>query len=366
MSLGLAPLSTGPDPMATRACRALIGSIIAGAASARTTREAEAAAVEWAQAGIPLETVHRQLTDRVVHTYRLDPCAATGSGLPETIVETLTTVLATISTAYLTELGDRQTPRQRLISALLDGRDPTSPARECGIALAHSYAVVAVAFPLRGRNNPLRPHTRSRVTLELERRTGHTALARLSDQGGTLLIPTPRDDTVLDRILTRLSTAAGAGLTAATTTAPPGTIPDAVRHAHELLDLAQVFGRIGKLHRLTDLAVEYQLTRPGPARDQLAAVLTPIEHAPHLMQTLRLHLPGILSRQAIAHRLNIHVNTVDYRLKRVATLTGHDPLLPAGQWTLWSAVIARSQTRYATHRRQVSDPVSRASGAVGE
>ncbi|WP_169813538.1 PucR family transcriptional regulator [Nocardia vaccinii] len=335
------------DLVETRTCRALINSIVAGSLRT-TTHEAEAAGVEWAQAGIPLETVHKHLTDRVVNTYHLDPCAAIDSGLPEEIVAILTSVLATISTAYLTEFGDRQSPRQRLISALLDGQDPTGLSRECGIALARSYAVVAVAFPVRGRRGPLRPAARTRVTLELERRTGRTALTRLSDQGGTLLIPSPVDDTVLDRMLTRLSAAAGVGLTAATTSAAPVAIPDAVRQSHELLDLALVFGRIGKMHRLTDLAVEYQLTRPGPARDQLAAVLAPIEHAPHLMQTLRLHLPGILSRQAIAHRLNIHVNTVDYRLKRVATLTGFDPLLPAGQWTLWSAVIARSQAGLLT------------------
>ncbi|MBY8859225.1 helix-turn-helix domain-containing protein [Nocardia sp. CA2R105] len=337
--------------MATRAGRVLVGSIVEGVASTRTTHEAETAAIEWAQAGIPLAAVHKHLTDGVVHAYRLDSCAATDSGLPDAVVETLTSVLATISTAYLTELGDRQSPRQRLISALLDGEDPTGLSRECGIAVAPSYAVVAVAFPLRGRKGPLRPTARTRVTLELERRTGRTALARLSDQGGTLLIPSPVDEAILDRILTRLSSAAGVGLTAATTSATPGAIGDAVRRAHELLDLALVFGRIGKLYRLADLAVEYQLTRPGPARDQLAAVLAPIEHAPHLMQTLRLHLPGVLSRQAIAHRLNIHVNTVDYRLKRVAVLTGFDPLIPSGQWTLWSAVIARSQAGLLTVAR---------------
>ncbi|MQY22573.1 PucR family transcriptional regulator [Nocardia macrotermitis] len=343
MSLALTPLPADSDHLGTRTRRALIDAISRGTITARTVPEAEAAAIEWAQAGIPLEIVHKQLTDGVVHACRLNSCATTDSGLPDTVVETLTTVLATISTAYLTELGDRQSPRQRLISALLDGRDTTGLSRECGIAVARSYAAVAVAFPLRRGRGPLRPDARTKVTLELERRTGRTALARLSDQGGTLLIPAPVEDAVLDRLLTRLSAAAGVGLTAATTAATPDTIAGAVRHAHELLDLALVFGRIGKLYRLADLAVEYQLTRPGPARDQLAAVLAPIEHAPHLMQTLRLHLPGVLSRQAIAHRLNIHVNTVDYRLKRVAALTGFDPLIPSGQWTLWSAVIARSR-----------------------
>ncbi|WP_169816184.1 PucR family transcriptional regulator [Nocardia miyunensis] len=349
MSLTLSSLPALSDQVLTRACRVLVNSIIGRNPSpTQITHEAETAAIEWAQAGIPLETVHKHLTDSVMNAARRDTVPTAGARLPDAVVETLTAVLATISTAYLTELCDQQSPRQRLMSALLDGADPTALARECGIAVAQSYAVVALAFPVQGRHGPLRTDSRTRVVLELDRQTSRAALARLSNRGGTLLVPSPLDDTVLDRLLTHLSSAAGVGLTAATTSAAPSDVAGAVHHAHELLDLAMVFGRIGRLYRLSDLAVEYQLTRPGPARDQLAAVLAPIEDSTHLMQTLRLHLPGVLSRQAIAHRLNIHVNTVDYRLKRVAALTGFDPLTPTGQWALWSAVIARSQAGFLT------------------
>ena len=48
-------------------------------------------------------------------------------------------------------------------------------------------------------------------------------------------------------------------------------LSDAAGRAHELLDVALLFGREGTLHRFSDLAAEYQLTRPGPARDQLVA-----------------------------------------------------------------------------------------------
>lgn len=139
-----------------------------------------------------------------------------------------------------------------------------------------------------------------------------------------------------------LSAAAQVPVTAAGVWAARADIPEAARQAHELLELALRFGRTGRWHTFADLALEYQLTRPGNSRERLAALLDPLDDHPQLEQTLRLHLCSDLSRRRVAQLLNIHANALDYRLKRVGRLTGMDPLSPDGQWYLRAALVART------------------------
>src|SRR5690606_17947124 len=87
--------------------------------------------------------------------------------------------------------------------------------------------------------------------------------------------------------------------------------------------------------------LEYQLTRPGAARDRLAAVLDPLDEQPVLLQTLLTHLETEAARLSTAKALHVHPNTVDYRLERIAEVTGLDPRNPEGLWRLRSAAIAR-------------------------
>ena len=47
-------------------------------------------------------------------------------------------------------------------------------------------------------------------------------------------------------------------------------MPDAAREAAEIAAPARLSGRPTGVYRLDDLLLEYQLTRPGPARDRLA------------------------------------------------------------------------------------------------
>ncbi|WP_269814829.1 helix-turn-helix domain-containing protein [Nocardia aurea] len=68
------------------------------------------------------------------------------------------------------------------------------------------------------------------------------------------------------------------------------------------------------------------------------------------MSTLRIHIGNDLDRQRTAARLGVHPNTVDYRLKRVARLTGHDPVPSTGIWKPTSAL-----TAYGYHTALRSD-----------
>ena len=76
--------------------------------------------------------------------------------------------------------------------------------------------------------------------------------------------------------------------------------------------------------RLRDLALEYHLTRPSAATPLLADLLSPLESRSVLLETLESYLDAGCDRSAAAAALHVHPNTVIYRLRKVATLTGLD------------------------------------------
>ncbi|WP_040751868.1 PucR family transcriptional regulator, partial [Nocardia transvalensis] len=150
---------------------------------------------------------------------------------------------------------------------------------------------------------------------------------------------TPTD---LDTLTTHLSTAARVPITATIVTTGTDTIPTAADQAHQLLDMVARLHSEPALYRFDDLALEYQLTRPGPGREYLGSLLDPLDHHPELLDTLQTHIAHNLNRQRTARLLHVHTNTVDYRLKRIGQLTGFDPTQASGLWYLRSALVARS------------------------
>jgi DNA-binding PucR family transcriptional regulator len=111
---------------------------------------------------------------------------------------------------------------------------------------------------------------------------------------------------------------------AVTTPRKPPPSP-AVALVRELLDVVRIYRLPAAVHRLGDLVLEYQLTRPSPARDQLALLVAPLTARPDLLQTLRCYLRHGRNRRQTATELHVHANTVDYRLRLVGKLTGLDP-----------------------------------------
>jgi hypothetical protein len=71
------------------------------------------------------------------------------------------------------------------------------------------------------------------------------------------------------------------------------------------------------------------------------SVLDPLDKHPEFLCTLYLYIAFDRDRQRIARHLRVHPRTVDYRLRRIAALTGLQPQTIAGACRLLIALICR-------------------------
>ncbi|GAB2724863.1 PucR family transcriptional regulator [Nocardia thraciensis] len=362
----------------TRLCLELAVSMLDGVDVPEKIRKLEDTAGQWAREGVPIDTIHHAIHEGFRLGFDLVVTSATNSyrrvrdgdeemlllrrsdydnliGGAKLVVDMLDTMTTAVSKAYVRELrsvvSEHHTAVHTLTSALLGGHPTSTMARECGIEIAEQYNVLALAIPAHPEEaNPMVDGAvvarRKLRRIQAALATGHdgnTVLSLLSVDGGTLLIPTADGDAdELDRLLTVLSQAAQVPITATVVTAAAHDIPAAADRAHQLLDMVHRLKLVRGLYRFDDIALEYQLTRPGPGREHLGTLLDPLDAHPELLETLQRHISNNLNRQRTAHALHIHTNTVDYRLKRIATLTGCDPTQASGLWYLRSALVARS------------------------
>ncbi|WP_342800362.1 helix-turn-helix domain-containing protein [Nocardia sp. No.11] len=302
-----------------------------------------AASAQHAREGVPVETLLRAYAEGFRIGFELVIGNVTAADLAEVIagtrllLQTLEVINATVTGAYLDEqrqvAKEHQTGAQTMVSALLSGHGVGALTRQTGIRVAASYQVVALMIPVIA--DELDPRVDAQVVARRKLRRVQAALADafasrslalLSTYGGTLLIPNDQSDepVMTEAVLTEISKLAGVGLTATLVPAPTHLIPTAAEQAHELLDLVRGIAKPAGLYQLSDVAIEYQLTRPGPARHHLAAVIAPLADHPDLLETLRTYMDTGLNRKATGSRLHVHPNTVDYRLRRVGGLTDLD------------------------------------------
>ncbi|RDI46441.1 PucR family transcriptional regulator [Nocardia mexicana] len=286
------------------------------------------AAALWARQGVPIE----RIIQTVHEGFRGLPHAVTGGRLLQ-LLESINTAVAS---AYLDEqklAGEHRASAHAVVSALLSGHGVTALTRQPGIRIAESYQVVALRIPSHPeefgpRAEAQRAERRKlrRVRAALAEAFESPSLALLGAESGTVLIPDDLPDSagMSDTVLADMNAAAGVDLTATLVASGTDRIPAAAEEAHELLDLVRSIGRPPGLYRLADLAIEYQLTRPSPARDQLTAVIAPLGDFPELLDTLRAYIACGLNRKAAGRRMHVHPNTIDYRLRRIATVTGLD------------------------------------------
>ncbi|NKY28409.1 PucR family transcriptional regulator [Nocardia gamkensis] len=320
---------------------------------ARTVRIFEAA-TRWAGVGIPMDTVQHLVHEgfRLYLDDHLRDAQTVHHDDIRGLFDALHAVTTTVSLAYLSVApAAEQTAPHAVAVALLRGHHPAKVYREYGIPVADRYTVLAVAVDRPTEERPgRRPgdgnSIRQRMQICLAVHCGGHVPAVLSAIGGTILVPESLiAANELDALVAALATAVPAPLTAAAMAAEPDRIPGAADQAHELLDMVRRMRNPPGLYRFEDLALEYQLTRPGPGRDRLAALLDPLEGHPELFDTLREHIRNDFNRRRTSRTMYLHPNTVDHRLKRIGRLTGLDTAVPHVLYRLRAALIARTYTR---------------------
>ncbi|GGG29598.1 transcriptional regulator [Rhodococcoides trifolii] len=321
------------------------------------------AAARWAREGVPLRSILRAyhdgfrfgLTLIAQQSRTTDTNNVTDNSL--LLVTLLEAVTTEVSIAYVDEYrsvaSEHHTATHTLVTTLLSGGpNALSQAKQCGIDLADRYMVIALHFPQHpDENNPTVDRTVSgrrklrRIQAELATQCGRTPLALLSTEGGTILLPAPREREWVDELIEQLSKAGEIPITATVTESDRGDVPAASEHGYELLSLTRQLGRKPGTYRTEDLVLEYQITRPGRGREHLLRVLAPLDDSPELLETLKAYIGHELNRQRTARHLFVHANTVDYRLKRIGHLTGIDPSVPSGLRYLQAAIVAQGLER---------------------
>lgn len=271
------------------------------------------------------------------------------------LLRMLRQVTVAVSAAYLEERRMVETQehhgRRSLMAALIAGDPVDDLAERAGLRPASHYVVLTLdigAHPDERRDSgsakiAARRKLR-RVQTELDRFTDEPVLAGIDASGGTVLVPTAGDPPAwpaLCALIERTAHVAGAEITAAGAVAAPREVPAAVRQTAEVVDLVRRTGRGTGLFRLADVLLDYQLSRPGEARERLAALLDPLATRPELLHTLEVFLQSALSRRRAAAQLHVHPNTVDYRLRRIAQLTGLNPARPTDLPRIGAALVAR-------------------------
>ncbi|MFE0804672.1 PucR family transcriptional regulator [Streptomyces sp. NPDC058812] len=123
--------------------------------------------------------------------------------------------------------------------------------------------------------------------------------------------------------------------------AGPAEVASAARTADRVLTVAVACGRPPGVHRLSDVLLEYHLSRPGDSAPHIAALLDPVAERPELTDTVRVHLRLARNRRATARELGVHPNTVDNRLSRFTALTGVDVTTDHGAALVLAATLLR-------------------------
>lgn len=306
-------------------------------------------AARRAEERVPLETIVAgyHLGATVCLDFLRDAVTAEDAGstldLAVLITQYLQQITAAACAGYLeerqTQVGDDEASRHALLAALLDGRDSSTVATGTEVMSSHGYLVMSLAIgPHADEHEPgvdpaiaARRKVR-RLRVEIERRVGAGVLSQLAEDGGIVLVPRRRASptisaaewTATTELWRAASGAAGAAVMVGVAAAPATDVASVAEQAAEVRRVAELCGRPPGVYRLDDLLLEYQLTRPGPALDRLAAALHPLTDKPTLHETLTAYLELGQDRRRTARQLHVHPNTVDYRLRKIGELTGMD------------------------------------------
>lgn len=273
-------------------------------------------------------------------------------GLVAPMTEQMERMFVTASRVYFEEQDQLHSEvgqaRRDLAAALLAGEPVQEMETPAGVAVADGYVVCVwrVARPSPPGTVRSTLVRRRRVRGAFDAEFDRTVLTVLDERGGTALVPTGRSgagDVVvaLRGFLGELTGIVGAPVVATAAVATTsGEVPDAAQEAREVLRVASLLQREPGLYLLDDLVLEAQLAQPGVANDRLVRLLAPLGSRRELLTTLRAVIDARDNRRKAASALHVHPNTLAYRLRRIAEITGLDPADPEGMRVLSAALTA--------------------------
>lgn len=244
---------------------------------------------------------------------------------------------------------ERGTVRE-LVRALVAGEPLDETANRSEIRLTEANGVLALRFgtgPVESVGDALgrRLAGQRKVRLvaeHLRRALGEEALASLDPRGGLVLLPcTPHGSApplaTARSVVPKLWHATGIEVTGGYAYAPSRQeIPAAAAQARRLLELDLLPGTVAVLD---EYLVEYHLHHDSDAIPSLAAISAALRAEADLLDTVTTYFATDFNRGETARRLQVHPNTVDNRMARVATVTGADPRTARGVLLLSSALL---------------------------
>jgi sugar diacid utilization regulator len=250
------------------------------------------------------------------------------------------------TTAYLDEVTDRGLLRRDLLDALISGQgdvaDVQRQARSLHLKLGEDYVVVVVRGSEMhgeiGHDEPLA----SRVALD---RIVETTRRHLQPSAGSLLagvrhgdlvvlypVADPCDLDVVRRECAQLAEALTVDVSIGMSACHQSlrAIATAYLEARDAAETASRLGIRGRAVGLEDVLIDHMLQGSEHAQRILEDTLRPLleyddEHGTELLATLRAYVETHFNLTKAAQILNVHPNTVVYRLRRIRELSGRDP-----------------------------------------
>ena len=255
----------------------------------------------------------------------------------------LTTAVAEAHVDTTTLIVEGREARERLLDEVSANRETPRLWEQAGLSPWEERTVLALRLTPPSHDseptNAVECRRRNRVVREcLSRLVDEPVIDSLRATGGVVLMPGLVAPTALTRAL-QPSLCRGWAAGTAQAKAPEGT-PDAVQAATDAAEVADRLGLEPVVYDLDSVRFEVQVTRPGPARDALVDILAPLAEHGDLWSTLQEYLDCEGSRGETARRLHVHVNTLDYRLGRIHTLTNVDPTQRDGWLMLRASSLA--------------------------
>jgi len=258
----------------------------------------------------------------------------------ELLMRYIDSVSAAVAQTYLDEhqhLVSEEERRQRaLLEALIHPERETPALRDLaervGFPIADRYRPFAKALP----GAPTHAHSQLASAL---RSRGLLALTE-GDRVTGLAVETADETAIAD----------GSGLFTLGRPTPRSELRVALDDMRMLLELARRQGSNGLVEAEAFLPELLLARSPDLAVEIAQRVLQPLEdyaerRSSGLLETLAAFFDCDLDRRRTAGHLHVHPNTLDYRLRRIAELTGLDPSRPRDLVLLELALIRRKIER---------------------